>query len=75
MAKTPIVRDYMKKPSRTFRHDEEMAPCMSILARSSFPAIPVIDEDNQVVGLLTEKDVIRVAYVEYRLPRRARTWK
>lgn len=59
MAKTPIVRDYMKKASRTFRHDEEMAPCMSILARSSFPAIPVVDEDNQVVGLLTEKDVIR----------------
>lgn len=59
MAKTPIVRTYMKKASRTFREDEEMAPCMSILARSSFPAIPVVNADNQVVGLLTEKDVIR----------------
>jgi CBS domain-containing protein len=59
MAKTPIVRKYMKKASRTFREDEEMAPCMSILARSSFPAIPVVNEDNKVVGLLTEKDVIR----------------
>ena len=59
MAKTPIVRKYMKKPSRTFREDEEMAPCMSILARSSFAAIPVVNEDDEVVGLLTEKDVIR----------------
>ena len=59
MAKTPIVRKYMKKPARTFREDEEMAPCMSILARSSFPAVPVVNDDGQVVGLLTEKDVIR----------------
>jgi CBS domain-containing protein len=59
MAKTPIVKKYMKKPSRTFREDEDMAPCMSILARSSFPAIPVVNEDDEVVGLLTEKDVIR----------------
>jgi CBS domain-containing protein len=59
MAKTPIVKKYMKKASRTFREEEEMAPCMSILARSSFPSIPVVNEDDEVVGLLTEKDVIR----------------
>ena len=29
---------------------------MSILARSSFPAIPIVNDDNEVVGLLTEKD-------------------
>ena len=59
MAKTPIVKKYMKKASRTFHVDEEMAPCMSILARSSFAAIPIINDDNEVVGMLTEKDVIR----------------
>ncbi|MCG6950496.1 MAG: CBS domain-containing protein [Acidobacteria bacterium] len=59
MAKTPIVRKYMKKASKTFRENEEMAPCMSILARSSFAAIPVVNDDGEVVGLLTEKDVIR----------------
>jgi CBS domain-containing protein len=59
MAKTPIVKKYMKRASRTFHVDEEMAPCMSILARSSFAAIPVVNDDNWVVGLLTEKDVIR----------------
>lgn len=59
MAKTPIVRSYMKKASRTFRVDEEMAPAMSVLARSSFPAMPVVDADGLVVGVLTEKDVLR----------------
>jgi CBS domain-containing protein len=59
MAKTPIVRDIMKKAARTFQVSEEMAPCMSILARSSFPAVPVLDEESHVAGLLTEKDVLR----------------
>lgn len=59
MAKTPTVRDIMKKAARTFSVSEEMAPCMSILARSSFPAMPVVDDDGCVVGLLSEKDVLR----------------
>jgi CBS domain-containing protein len=59
MAKTPIVRNIMKKASRTFRADEEMAPCMSVLARSSFAAMPVLDDDGLLVGVLSEKDVMR----------------
>jgi CBS domain-containing protein len=59
MAKTPIVRNCMKKASRTFRADEDMSKAMAVLARSSFAAIPVVDEDGLVVGLLTEKDVVR----------------
>jgi len=59
MAKTPIVRNYMRKVSRTFRTDDDMSKAMGILARSSFPAIPVVDEDGLVAGLLTEKDVVR----------------
>ncbi|MBD3856813.1 MAG: CBS domain-containing protein [Acidobacteria bacterium] len=59
MAKTPIVKKFMKKASRTFNENDEMAPCMSVLARSSFAAIPIVNDDNEVVGLLTEKDVMR----------------
>lgn len=70
MAKTPHVRDCMKKPTRTFLVDEEMAPCMSILARSPFSAIPVVDSDNLVVGMLTEKDVLRTV-IEWSYDQRA----
>lgn len=59
MAKTPIVRNVMKKATRTFKVNDDMADCMSKLARSSFAAIPVVDEDGLVVGLLSEKDVMR----------------
>lgn len=59
MAKTPIVRSFMKKASRTFRVDDIMADCMSALARSAFTAVPIIDERGHVVGLLSEKDVVR----------------
>lgn len=59
MAKIPIVRKYMKKASRTFHVDDKMREAMAALARSSFTAIPVIDDDGLVVGLLTEKDVVR----------------
>jgi predicted transcriptional regulator len=59
MAKTPIVRNFMKKVSRTFRADDDMGEAMGVLARSSFAAIPVMDEDGLVAGLLTEKDVVR----------------
>ena len=59
MAKTPIVRNFMKKSSRRFRVDDDMADAMGVLARSSFAAIPVLDSDGLVVGLLTEKDVVR----------------
>ena len=59
MAKTPIVRAFMKKAARTFHVDDDMADSMSALARSSFAAVPVADDQGQVVGMLSEKDVIR----------------
>jgi predicted transcriptional regulator len=59
MARTPIVKDIMKKAARTFKVGDDMADCMSRLARSSFPAVPIVDEDGFVVGLLSEKDVLR----------------
>jgi len=59
MAKTPIVKDVMKKAARTFKINDDMADCMSALARSTFAAVPIVDEDGIVVGMLSEKDVLR----------------
>jgi CBS-domain-containing membrane protein len=36
-----------------------MKQAMHDLARSPFPALPVIDEDGYVVGVLSEKDCLR----------------
>jgi len=59
MVDTPIVRKLMRKAARTFRADHPMGEAMRTLARSSFAAIPVIDNEGRVVGLLSEKDCLR----------------
>jgi CBS domain-containing protein len=59
VVEAPTVRDVMKKPSRTFDMDMSMPEAAGIVARSPVAAIPVVDQDGQVVGLLTEKDCLR----------------
>jgi CBS domain-containing protein len=59
MAKTPIVKDSMGRSTRSFTIDEPMKDAMHDLARSPFPALPVIDDFGRVVGVLTEKDCLR----------------
>jgi len=54
----PTVRDIMRKPSRTFEMTLPMPEAAGIIARSPFAAVPVVDENGQVVGLLTEKDCL-----------------
>jgi len=59
LVKAPIVRDVMKKPSRTFGKDQAMLEAAIFIARSPIAAVPVIDENGKVVGLLSEKDCLR----------------
>jgi len=55
----PVVRDWMAPPSRTIRPDEDMAEAIQLLAGDQFAAIPVVDDDTSVIGLLSEKDCLR----------------
>jgi len=59
MARTPIVRDVMGRSTRAFRTDDPMKEAMHDLARSPFPALPVVDDFGKVVGALSEKDCLR----------------
>lgn len=59
MAKTPIVEYSMGRSTRSFSTDDPMKEAMRDLARSPFPALPVIDDFGRVVGVLTEKDCLR----------------
>lgn len=59
MATTPTVRFVMGKSTRAFRADKPMKEALHELARSPFPAFPVVDENNRVVGVLSEKDCLR----------------
>jgi len=59
MPTTPIVRFVMGRSTRAFSVDDPMKEAMHDLARSPFPAMPVIDESGRIVGILTEKDCLR----------------
>lgn len=59
MIDTPRVRDWMKKPEQTLHASDSMREAIGRLARTSFPAIPVLDDTGRVVGLLSEKDALR----------------
>jgi CBS domain-containing protein len=59
VVRAPIVRDVMKKPGRTFAKDQAMLEAAIFVARSPIAAVPVIDENGNVVGLLSEKDCLR----------------
>lgn len=59
MPKTPIVQFVMGKSTRSFHQDEPMKDAMHDLARSPFPSLPVVDDHNHLVGVLSEKDCLR----------------
>jgi CBS domain-containing protein len=59
MAKTPIVRDVMGRSTQAFIIADPMKKAIHDLARSPFPALPVVDDIGVVVGELTEKDCLR----------------
>lgn len=59
MAKTPTVREWMKQPIRILRVDDPMTEAINQLAKSSVAAIPVVDAEGKVVGLLSEKEALR----------------
>jgi CBS domain-containing protein len=59
VVKTPTIREWMKQPIRIFRMDDPMSEAIHQLAKSSVAAVPVVDADGQVVGLLSEKQALR----------------
>ena len=55
------VRDIMKKELVTARIDDELEKVAGQIARYDFLALPVVDEDGQLVGIVTADDVLDVA--------------
>lgn len=59
MVEVPTVRKCMKSAKRSLKVTDDMLQAMRVLIGEHFPAIPVVDDDNRVVGILSEKNCLQ----------------
>ena len=55
------VRDYMSAENVTFRPDMEILEAVHILVSRRISGAPVLDDHGTLIGMLSEKDCIKVA--------------
>lgn len=55
------IENYMKKPPVTVRPETTIAEVKAILANKHFRHLPVVDENNRLLGMVTDRD-LRSAY-------------
>lgn len=60
MQKTVKVRDYMSRQLVTLRPETEIISAVHTLLEHDIAAAPVVDEAGNLIGILTERDCIRV---------------
>ena len=71
MVKLPIVRDHMDRHVATLRPETDILDAIGFLLEKRVTGAPVVDKSGRLVGILTEKDCLRLvaAGVEGNLPR------
>ena len=63
------VRDLMRADVPIASASDSIATVARLLAESGLPGVPVVDDDGEIVGIVTEKDIIaREADVEVPTP-------
>ena len=62
-----LVKDIMTKDVLTVRPSEKVEKVARILVENKISGIPVVDEQNRVVGIITEKDLM-IKASELRVP-------
>jgi CBS domain-containing protein len=60
MLRTILVKDYMARRLTTLTPDTEILRAVHTLIKNDISAAPVIDKDGALIGILTEKDCMRV---------------
>jgi len=54
------VRDLMTKPVYTVRSDHTVEEAAALLLEKKISGLPVVDENNRLVGIITRSDIFRV---------------
>jgi CBS domain-containing protein len=59
--RTILVKDYMAKRLITLSPDTEIIRAVHTLNKNDIAAAPVVDGNDRLIGILSEKDCMRVA--------------
>jgi CBS domain-containing protein len=60
MSKIPVVRDVMATSLITLRADMPIHEAIALLLKNRISGAPVVDAEQKLVGVLSEKDCLRV---------------
>jgi CBS-domain-containing membrane protein len=57
---SPTAGELMSTPPITVRADDSVARCARIMAARRIERLPVLDEENRLVGIVTRRDLLQV---------------
>jgi len=60
MARLPVVRDHMDRHVATLRPETDILDAVGFLLEKKVTGAPVVDKSGRLVGILTEKDCLRL---------------
>ena len=56
------AQDIMQKSLRTISRDATISEAIKVLAENGITGLPVVDDEMKLLGLVSEKDLLIVAY-------------
>jgi len=59
--KSGLVKDYMARTIVTFKRDTPVLDAVHILVKNRIAGAPVVDDEGNLIGMLSELDCMRVA--------------
>ncbi len=62
MSPSPMARDYMSKDLVTFTPGTDIHRAIRVLLEKRISGAPVVDERGGLIGILSKKDCLRVAF-------------
>ncbi|MBF0283552.1 MAG: CBS domain-containing protein [Magnetococcales bacterium] len=60
-----LVQDVMVKDVRTTKVDEPIRTVAAIICTTKFNGVPVVDEENRLIGFVSEKDILNAMLPSY----------
>ncbi len=59
------VRDFVRRDLSAVERDTPVAQAIKLLENSGLSSLPVVDEEGRLVGIISERDIIRALVPEY----------